>query len=126
MVQPHSHTMTTLSVVVAFQRSDSMLHRLIAALLDESSRGVEIIVVGEWGAGTREPGVQHVAVPLETPMHVRRNLGLALATGDILCMTDPDVMPRRGWLGAGVSLMAAGWSCAAGPVTSADAAFWGA
>jgi len=115
--------MSSVSVVVPASSSDPTVDRVVDSLLQQTYPGpVEIILVGDVDPG----GARFVRAPAWAPSDTKRNLGLEAATGDVLCMVDGDVVPARDWVETGVALLNAGWSCAAGPVASVDAGFWGA
>jgi hypothetical protein len=116
--------MSSISVIVPVSGS---VPRLVPALLDQSHRGaLEVILVGEHAPTVSDARVRTIRVPAGTPATLEYNLGLAVADGEVLCITHEDVMPARDWVETGTRLLAAGWSCAAGPVQNADAGFWGA
>ena len=95
-------------VVCTFNRID-WLPECLASLLSQEPRPNELIVVdGPSTDGTREllEGMEHegllklVRQPKLDGISSARNLGLAAATGDIVCFIDDDAIAQPGWLQA--------------------------
>jgi GT2 family glycosyltransferase len=130
--------MKTVSVVIPVKNSGRTIARTVHSLLNQSYSGpVEVILVGDVDDTTWEPLTNEIASGLvkivETQIETggrdsnhKRNLGLQVATGDVLCLTDSDmVLPYR-WIETGLELLEEGWACTAGGMASVSRGFWGA
>ncbi len=127
----------TVSVIIPVKNGGSTIARTVHSLLNQSYRGaVEVILVGDAGDSTWTAVERDIARGLvtivETSVHTggrdsnhKRNLGLEAAAGDVLCLTDSDMVLRYQWLETGVALLDEGWACAAGGMASVNPGFWG-
>lgn len=112
----------TASVVVPTRDRPDRLARCLLALDAQSEPPLEVVVVDD---GSQDEGA--VAGAIGDRHRVRlvrstgagpaaaRNLGAALAHGDVVCFTDDDCRPGPGWVAAMVDRVAAGADAVAGP-----------
>jgi cellulose synthase/poly-beta-1,6-N-acetylglucosamine synthase-like glycosyltransferase len=126
----------SVSVVVPVKASERTIAQTVGALLSQHHDGLlEIILVGDRDDTTWQPIRREIEAGLVRIVEVdvatggrdanhKRNAGLAAAAGDVLCLTDSDMMPGPDWIATGAGLVEAGWSCVAGPMTSAEHGFW--
>jgi GT2 family glycosyltransferase len=127
----------SVSVIVPVKASERTIGQTVRALLGQSYDGpVEVILVGDCGDTTWEPIRLEIDVGMVRIIEVdvvtggrdanhKRSVGLAAASGDVLCLTDSDMVPAPDWIATGAALLDDGWSCVAGPMTSAEPGFWG-
>jgi len=118
------------SVVIPVLHTEDALRRSVEALLSQTYRGpIEVILVGDRDAAAWEQvrpqietgRVQTVELPSRgSDAHARRNAGLRAACGDVLCLTEPDMVPAPDWVATGVALLGGRWRCAA-PMAGARA-----
>lgn len=128
--------MKTVSVVVPVKNSQRTFRRTVGSLLDQDYPGhVEVILVGDRGDATwnalgpelPERRIRIIEVEIETggrDSNFKRNAGLAAASGDVLCLTDSDMVLPPHWLSAGVALLEQ-YECVGGPMISLNDGFWG-
>jgi glycosyltransferase involved in cell wall biosynthesis len=102
------------SVVVPVYNAVGTVSRTLRALERQTlpSHEFEVIMVdGNSTDGTQEllqaagPGVKVLHNPLRDPAS-SRNLGVAMARGDVIAFTDADCEPEPGWLAAGLKAAA--------------------
>jgi GT2 family glycosyltransferase len=129
--------MKSVTVVIPVKGSERTIGETLRALLGQSYDGrVEVILVGDSGDTTWQPIRREIDAGLVRIIEVdvvtggrdanhKRNVGLAAASGDVLCLTDSDMVPAPDWIATGAELLDDGWSCVAGPMTSAEPGFWG-
>lgn len=127
----------TVSVVVPVKRSQKTIRLCVESLLHQDYEGiVEVILVGDYRDPTWEPIKDIIREKLITAITVevrgpgrdsnaKRNVGLHHAAGEILALTDSDMVLPRHWVRTGVDLIQTGWSSAAGSMISVDSDFWG-
>ena len=108
--------MNKVSVVIPVKNSHDHIHACVESLLAQEYDAFEVIVVGDkndtsWPALADIPDERLVRVPVEVSMNgatrdanLKRNIGLSLATGDVLAMTDSDMVLRQRWIADGVAL----------------------
>ena len=130
--------MTRVSVVIPVKGSQ----RTIAAALDgleaqTTGAELEVILVGDvgdrtWEAIDDDARLRFVLRRIETVVATggrdanhKRNLGLAAATGDVLCLTDSDMVLPPDWIATGLELLDHGHDCAGGPMISVHQDYWG-
>lgn len=125
------------SIIVPVKASERTIGETVRALLTQDYAGpVEVILVGDRADTTWQPIRAEIDAGLVRIIEVdvvtggrdanhKRNVGLAAASGELLCLTDSDMVPAPDWIATGVGLLDAGWSCVAGPMTSAEPGFWG-
>lgn len=102
----------TVSVVIPTFDRRERLHRVLAALADQTfDRGLEVVVISD---GSTD-GTNEYLASGKTPLPVvsveqanqgpaaARNRGVALATGDLVVFVDDDVVPARGLIDAHVA-----------------------
>ena len=119
------------SVVIPVLDRPDMTRDLVERLWYQNYPGpIEIIVVAPPGDPTwnalqdpiKSGWVVAIEAHVETPRrdaNARRNLGLQAATGEIIGLTDADIVPPPTWVSTGVNLIHdQGWHCVAGPVLS--------
>ncbi|MFP5320915.1 MAG: glycosyltransferase family 2 protein [Acidimicrobiia bacterium] len=112
----------TASVVVPTRDRPDRLARCLVALDAQTEPPLEIVVVDD---ASRDPAAVDAAVGDRHRVRVvrstgagpaaARNLGAALAKGDVLCFTDDDCRPGPGWIAALVDRVEAGAVAVAGP-----------
>ena len=131
--------MRTVSVVIPVKHSGRTIARTVHSLLEQTYAGIiEIVLVGDVGDSTWEAVrpeidaglVRIIETRVETggrDSNHKRNLGLEAATGDLLCLTDSDMVLPPDWVATGVALMQdEGWACVAGSMASVSEGFWSA
>lgn len=114
------------SVIVPNLDAPAVDRTIDALARQEGARAHEIIVAGRDGPGRlRGDGrVRLVDSGGPRPPGAMRNLGVAVATGDLLAFVDADCEPEPGWLAAHLRRQAAGWSVVGGAVLWDDAPYW--
>jgi GT2 family glycosyltransferase len=133
--------MTRISVVVPVKNSQRTIGAALAGVQAQAvAADIEVILVGDvrdhtWDALTltgeesaRRYELRIMEVDADTggrDSNLKRNLGLQAATGDVLCLTDSDMVLPPGWLATGLTLLAGGNDCAGGPMISVHKDFWG-
>jgi glycosyltransferase involved in cell wall biosynthesis len=132
-VNLHTVMVKWVSVIVVMKDSHRTVRKSVDALLAQTYRGpVEVIVVSDRDDSIWELLHQEIDSGQVLTVEVdgrnggcdddrRRNAGINAACGDVLCLTDGDMVPAPDLVATGVSLLGNGWSCAAGPVASVDA-----
>lgn len=93
------------SVVVPSYAPGAMLERCVAALLSQSfQRPYEVIVIDSTGDGTadqlarRFPICRVMALPERVPQATARNIGVGMARGAFVALTDHDCIVPADWL----------------------------
>jgi glycosyltransferase involved in cell wall biosynthesis len=127
----------SISVIIPVKRSQATIRGTVESLLGQSYSGaLEILLVGDRQDPTWTAVQDHIdrgavrAIEVEVQTHGRdanakRNIGLRQARGEVLALTDSDmVLPPR-WIAVGVALLGEGWDCVTGPMASVDSGFWG-
>ncbi|WP_028061982.1 glycosyltransferase [Solirubrobacter soli] len=128
--------MQTVSVVIPVKNSQRTIGRTVDSLLAQTYAGpIEVVLVGDVGdrswdavrAHIDEGRIRIIETQIETggrDSNHKRNLGLDAATGDVLCLTDSDMVLPSDWVATGVELLGS-WPCVAGPMASVAEDFWG-
>ena len=128
--------MRAVSVVVPVKDSGRTIVGTVESLLRQDYDGpLELLLVGDVGDSTWEPlreliddgAVRIVEVEVVTggrDANAKRNAGLAAASGDVLALTDSDMVLPRDWVSTGVALLER-HACVAGPMESVSDDFWG-
>jgi GT2 family glycosyltransferase len=128
--------MQTVSVVIPVKNSGRTIARTVDSLLTQAYEGaIEILLVGDVGDSTWDAIREHIDAGrvgiIETRIETggrdsnhKRNLGLDAATGEVLCLTDSDMVLPADWVATGVALLA-DQDCVAGPMASVADDFWG-
>lgn len=128
--------MKTVSVILPVKNSHATIRRTVDSLLAQDYRGsVEIVLVGDrddtsWDALRDEIDgglVTTLGVEIDTggrDANFKRNVGLAAASGEILALTDSDMVLPADWVSNGVALLDA-HDCVGGPMVSVSDGFWG-
>lgn len=129
-------TVPTVSVVIPCKASERTLGGTVESLLAQDYPGlVEVIVVGDagdssWGAisaisDPRLVRIEHPAIA-GRDCAAKRELGLALASGEYLSVVDSDIEFDGGWLSRSLKLLSsADAECVAGGMRSLERDFWG-
>jgi len=126
------------SIVIPVKGSQRTIRETVASIAAQEHDGdLELILVGDhddatWaaldGLDVGALRMKHIGVSVDTggrDANVKRNAGLAAATGEILCLTDSDMVLPPGWLRTGLRLLAGGDDCVGGPMVSVHRDFWG-
>ena len=125
------------SVVIPVKNSQRTILKTVNSLLAQDYAALtEVIVVGDvgdptWQAleGVRDPRliiIEHEEIPGRLEPAIKRDVGLRKATGDLLALSDSDIIMDPDWLSRGVALLVAqrgGVVC--GGMRSAENSFWG-
>jgi succinoglycan biosynthesis protein ExoA len=124
------------SVIVPVKDSARTIVGTVESLLSQDYAGpLEVLLVGDVGDGTWQPireliddgAVRIVELDVATggrDANAKRNAGLAAAAGELLALTDSDMVLPRDWVSTGVALLGA-HACVAGPMQSVSEDFWG-
>lgn len=112
----------TASVVIPTRDRPDRLARCLLAIDAQTEPPLEVVVVDD---DSHDPAAVDAAIGDRHRVRVvrgtgagpaaARNLGAALATGDVVCFTDDDCRPGPGWIAAYVDRIAAGDAAVAGP-----------
>jgi succinoglycan biosynthesis protein ExoA len=130
----------SVSVVIPVKNRPQATSRLVDSLLAQDYPGAtEFILVGDRDDPTWNPLNQQISqgriraieadiVSRGRDANAKRNIGLEAATGDVLVLTDSDIVAPPDWLATGVSLMHdTGHKVVAGDmisVSAGDRRFW--
>lgn len=115
-----------LSVVVPTRDRPAALARCLAALVGQTVRALEVVVVDDASRDAR--AVASVVAGITPARLVRgagrgpaaaRNAGARAARAPVICFTDDDCAPAPGWAAALAEAVAAGADAAAGPTRNA-------
>jgi GT2 family glycosyltransferase len=130
--------MTRVSVVIPVKDSQRTIGAALDALCEQvGGAELEVILVGDvgdrtWSAITegheRRLDVRRIEVDARTggrDANLKRNLGLEAATGELLCLTDSDMVLPPAWVATALELVAAGHDVVGGPMISIHRDFWG-
>jgi glycosyltransferase involved in cell wall biosynthesis len=132
----------SVSVIVPVKNSGATIRQCVDALQRQNYPGeLEVLLVGSiddptWQALEGMDGPRDVRL-IEADIHVenrdanaKRCVGLQEATGDLLALTDSDMILPDGWVAAGVELLHEGatatepYQLVAGSMRSTDTGFW--
>jgi cellulose synthase/poly-beta-1,6-N-acetylglucosamine synthase-like glycosyltransferase len=128
--------MKSVSVIVPVKNSHATIARTVDSLLAQDYHGpVEIILVGDrddtsWEALRPDIDrglVKTLGVQIDTggrDSNFKRNAGLGAASGEILALTDSDMVLPSDWISTGVALLDT-HACVGGPMASVSDGFWG-
>jgi cellulose synthase/poly-beta-1,6-N-acetylglucosamine synthase-like glycosyltransferase len=128
--------MKTVSVILPVKNSHGTIRRTVDSLLAQDYRGsVEIVLVGDrddtsWDALQAEIDdglIKTLGVEIDTggrDSNFKRNAGLGAASGEILALTDSDMVLPSDWISTGVALLDT-HACVGGPMASVSDGFWG-
>lgn len=126
----------SVSVVIPVKRSQATIASAIRSLLNQDYRGqIEILLVGDVNDPTWEPIRSHIVSGRVTIIeaqvqtanrdaNAKRTIGLHAAKGEILALTDSDMVLPRNWVSTGINYILKGWPCVAGPMRGARGDFW--
>lgn len=125
---------TLVSVVVCTLGRDPRLTRTVRAVLDQTHREVDLVVVDndpssgrvrELLADVRDARLRTVAEPVRG-LSAARNAGLAAARGDLIAYTDDDAIPDATWVAESLTVFGAdrtgAVTCVTGRVLAAETA----
>jgi glycosyltransferase involved in cell wall biosynthesis len=128
----------SVSIVIPVKGSQRTIRETVASIAAQEHDGdLELILVGDhddptWpaldGLDFGSMRLRRIGVTVDTggrDANVKRNAGLAAASGEILCLTDSDMVLPAGWLATGLALLADGDDCVGGPMISVHRDFWG-
>ncbi|HET6508482.1 MAG TPA: glycosyltransferase [Baekduia sp.] len=131
--------MPEVSIVIPVKGNQRTIGATVASIAAQDHDGdVELILVGDHGDPTWQavPGdrigrvtVKRLEITVDTggrDANAKRNAGLAAATGDVLCLTDSDMVLPTDWLRTGLALLDGETDCVGGPMISVHRDFWGA
>lgn len=123
-----SSSATTVSVIIPNLDCPTVDRAVRAVLAQQGARADEILIVGRdapdrLSAFADHASIRHVDASPRPP-GAARNLGAALATGDLLVFVDADCEPEPGWLAAHLARHAAGATVVGGGVLWDDANYW--
>lgn len=100
-----SHTRPQVSVILPAYHSDDSIAACLEAIARQSFQDFEVVVVNSSPetrtsqiVTTRFPRVIFHQSPTRLLPHAARNVGVSLASGDLLVFTDPDCLPQEDWL----------------------------
>jgi succinoglycan biosynthesis protein ExoA len=126
----------SVSVIVPVKGSRATIRECVTSLLAQDYGGeMEVILVGDvhdatWAAIEDYIQCDSVIVleaDIATPCrdaNAKRNLGLQRATGEVLALTDSDMIMPRNWIARGVELLRSGWACVGGEMHSEARGLW--
>lgn len=130
--------MPEVSVVIPVKGNQRTIGQTVASIVAQDHDGeVELILVGDHGDPTWQAvsegrtgrvTVRCLEITVQTggrDANAKRNAGLAAARGDVLCLTDSDMVLPPDWLRTGLALLAEGNDCVGGPMISVHRDFWG-
>lgn len=124
------------SVIVPVKNSQATIRLLVDSLLAQDYRGtVQIVLAGDVHDATWTAVAEHIAagqvIAVEAAIHTtaresdaKRSIGLAHATGEILALTDSDMVLPVNWVSTGVELITEGHHAVAGSMIDIDSGFW--
>src|SRR6185312_16755074 len=128
----------SVSVVIPVKGNQATIGATVRSLLDQDYQGsVEILLVGDisdptWHAIRDDIDSGRVRI-LEAEVqsanrdaNAKRSIGLKAARGDVLALTDSDMILPPYWIATGIQYVLRGWPCVAGPMRGATGNFWDA
>lgn len=134
----HNVSWPSVSVVIPVKRNQATIGATVRSLLNQDYRGsVEILLVGDindptWQTIRDDIDSGRVRI-LEAEVHsanrdanAKRSIGLKAARGDVLALTDSDMLLPPHWIATGIQYILRGWPCVAGPMRGATGNFWDA
>ena len=125
------------SVVIPVKRSQRTIRRTVDSLLAQDYPGdVEILAVGDYQDPSWVPlldlikeqrvtAIETEIVTRERDSNAKRNIGIGRAQGDVIALTDGDMVLPPDWISTAVELINEGWDCVSGSIRSMDHGFWG-
>jgi putative flippase GtrA/glycosyltransferase involved in cell wall biosynthesis len=128
----------SVSIVIPVKRNQATIGATVRSLLNQDYRGsVEILLVGDMNDPTWESIREYIdsgrVRVLEAEVHsanrdanAKRSIGLKAARGDVLALTDSDMILPPHWIATGIQYILRGWPCVAGPMRGATGNFWDA
>jgi putative flippase GtrA/glycosyltransferase involved in cell wall biosynthesis len=128
----------SVSVVIPVKSNQATIGATVRSLLNQEYLGsVEILLVGDindptWQAIRDDIESGRVRI-LEAEVHsanrdanAKRSIGLKAARGDVLALTDSDMILPSHWVATGIQYILRGWPCVAGPMRGVTGNFWDA
>jgi glycosyltransferase involved in cell wall biosynthesis len=124
------------SVIVPVKSNERTIRPLVESLLSQDYPGsLEIILVGDrndqtWvaiGDLITQGKVAIIEITTKScgrDANRKRNEGLRFANGEVLVLTDSDMVHYPHWISQGINLLKQGWHCLGGPVQGANGGFW--
>lgn len=116
------------SVVVPVKNRPEPTKRLVESFLDQTYSNSELIIVGDFNDATWSTVEEFLSERVRIirarvlsegrDANAKRNVGLEAAKGDVLVLTDSDVVLPSDWLETGVRLMGEGYEVVAGGLLS--------
>ncbi|HEU4785487.1 MAG TPA: glycosyltransferase [Ktedonobacterales bacterium] len=128
----------SVSVVIPVKMNQATIRATVRSLLNQDYRGsIEIVLVGDINDPTWETIREYIdsgrVRVLEAEVHsanrdanAKRSIGLKAARGDVLALTDSDMILPPHWIATGIQYILRGWPCVAGPMRGATGNFWDA
>jgi 4-amino-4-deoxy-L-arabinose transferase-like glycosyltransferase/putative flippase GtrA len=127
----------TVSVVIPCKGNEKTIRATVESLLGQSYPGLEeVILVGSVGdttwqslEGVNDPRLvilEQEPTPGRRDPNVKRDKGIRKARGELLALSDSDIVMPPGWLSHAVeTLISGGGGCVAGGMKSIHDSFWG-
>lgn len=117
--------MIKFSVIIPTLNNQTLRHTLLA-LREQTESPWEIIVVGrdEIGVTKAFPEVHFIDTGRPLCAAAVRNMGMAVAKGDVFLLTDADCVPERDWVAQHGRGQAAGYPVLGGGIQIDDPNFW--
>ncbi len=128
----------SVTVVIPVKSSQKTILQTVQSLLHQNYPGpIEILLVGDQNDPTWEPIQSYIndgrVTVIEATIqstnrdaNAKRSIGLKCARGEILALTDSDMVLPEHWVSTGVQYIVRGWPCVAGPMRGASGTFWDA
>jgi glycosyltransferase involved in cell wall biosynthesis/putative flippase GtrA len=129
--------LSSVSVIVPVKQSQKTIRKMVESLLRQDYAGwFEIILIGDFNDPTWEalegyvnnPRIRLIEADIRTSgrdANSKRNLGIKNARGELIALTDSDMVLPTDWLSTGVALISDGYDCVAGSMKSMTSGFWG-
>lgn len=128
----------SVSVVIPVKRNQATIGATVKSLLNQDYQGsVEILLVGD----INDPTWQTIRDDIDSgrvrileaevqsanrDANAKRSIGLKAARGEVLALTDSDMILPPHWIATGIQYILRGWPCVAGPMRGATGNFWDA
>lgn len=112
------------SVIVPVKNRPGSTARLIESFLAQTYKNAEMIIVGDYDDTTWPAIIEYaservrlVKVKVESAgrdANAKRNIGLEMARGNVLVLTDSDIVLPEEWIAIALDFMGSGYSVVAG------------